>query len=212
MTPAIRVTPDLRYERALWRVGHRMVAGVDEVGRGPLAGPVVVAAVVLPPFYAAPWLQTVRDSKRLTAGQRERLACQIKLSAVAVGVGSCDAREIDRIGIAPATRAAGRDAIARLPTPPDFLLLDAFPLRAVETDQTALIHGDSLSASIACASIVAKVTRDALMADLDRRFPGYGFLRNRGYGTAEHLAALRRLGPTPEHRRSFAPLRTWCTP
>lgn len=200
-------TPTLSLELALWRAGYRAVVGIDEVGRGPLAGPVVVGAVVLPPFLDAAWLPLVRDSKQLTAARREALACLIRRDALAVAVGARSACEIDALGLAPATRAAALDALSALELTPDFLLLDAFPLREVETDQTALIKGDVRCVSIACASIVAKVARDRMLADYDRCFPGYGFAAHKGYGTAAHLEALDRLGICPLHRRSFAPIR-----
>jgi ribonuclease HII len=194
-------------ELALWRAGYGMVAGVDEVGRGPLAGPVVVAAVILPPFFDAPWLPDVRDSKALTAAQRERLAGLIRRDALAAGVGLRPAACIDRVGLAHATRLAAADAIDLLGVRPDFLLLDAFLHRPLEVDQTALIDGDALCASIACASIVAKVARDRILERLERRYPGYGFAAHKGYGTPRHLAALDALGPCAIHRRSFAPVR-----
>ena len=202
-----RPRPDRVNELALWRAGYRRVGGVDEVGRGPLAGPVVVAAVILPPFFEASWLADVRDSKEMTPARRERLACRIRAEALAVGVGLRSSQQIDRLGLAAATRAAAADAIGLLALPPDFLLLDAFLHRPAEQDQMALIDGDALCCSIACASIVAKVARDRILAGLDRRFPGYGLAAHKGYGTASHLAALAALGPSPIHRRSFAPVR-----
>jgi len=199
--------PTREAELALWRAGYRAVAGIDEVGRGPLAGPVVVAAVVLPPFFTAGWLAYVRDSKVLTARQRERLAALIQQAALAVGIGWRSARQIDARGLAPATRAATLDALAFLKVRPDFLLLDAFLLREAEIDQAGLIDGDARCTVIACASIVAKVARDRLMTAMDRRFPGYSFAAHKGYGTPAHLAALDALGPCALHRRSFAPVR-----
>ena len=199
--------PHCLNEMALWRAGYRFVAGIDEVGRGPLAGPVVVAAVILPPFFRSDWLPLVRDSKEMTALRRERLACRIRAEALAVGVGVRPARQIDQVGLAPATRAAVADALALLRVAPDFLLLDAFLQRPSEVDQMAIVDGDALCCSIACASIVAKVARDRILAGLERRFPGYGLSAHKGYGTAAHLAALDTLGPSPIHRRSFAPVR-----
>jgi len=209
--PMSACIPTCDTELALWRAGYRAVAGIDEVGRGPLAGPVVVAAVILPPFFTAGWLSGVRDSKLLLPAQRERLACLIRSAALAVGVGLRSARAIDEQGLAPATRAAMRDALALLAAPPDFLLLDAFLLRERECDQIALIHGDARCLSIACASIVAKVARDRMLAGLDRRFPGYGLAAHKGYGTAAHHAALDALGPCPIHRRSFSPVQACLT-
>ena len=200
---------DCSQELALWRAGYARIAGVDEVGRGPLAGPVVVAAVVLPPFFQADWLPLVRDSKALTAPRRERLADTIRRDALAYGVGLRSARRIDEIGLTAATREATTDALSWLCLTPDFLLLDAFLHRPTELDQIALIDGDARCASIACASIVAKVARDRMMCAQDRRFPGYGFAEHKGYGTAAHRRALIALGPSPIHRRSFAPVRAF---
>lgn len=199
--------PTCAVEQALWRAGYRTVAGIDEVGRGPLAGPVVVGAVILPPFFQADWLSHVRDSKELTANRREQLAECIRRDALASAIGVRSARSIDEIGLAPATRAATLDALALLYPCPDYLLLDAFPLRESDLDQTALIDGDARSTLIACASIVAKVARDRMLTALDHRYPGYGFAAHKGYGTKAHLCALDTLGPSPVHRRSFAPVR-----
>jgi len=198
--------PDREIEHDWQALGFRRVAGVDEVGRGPLAGPVVAAAVILPRRDPA-WLRELRDSKLLAPAQRERLACLIRREAPAYGVGVASARRIDEIGIAAAAREAMRRAVVLLAPAPEALLLDAFHLDGVPQPQEAIIRGDSRCSAIAAASIIAKVARDRMLDGLDHRFPGYGFGRNRGYATAEHLAALARLGPTPIHRRSFAPLR-----
>lgn len=207
VAPARQVVPDRAIEQEWRALGFRLIAGIDEVGRGPLAGPVVAAAVILPPCDPD-WLDELRDSKQLAARQRERLAGLIRREALAYGVGAAGVQRIDAIGIAPAAREAMRRALARLAVTPEALLLDAFYLDGVPQPQEAIVRGDGRCSAIAAASIVAKVARDAMMDALDRRFPGYGFARNRGYGTAEHLAALERLGPSPVHRRSFAPLRT----
>lgn len=199
--------PDLCHELALWRAGIRRVAGIDEVGRGPLAGPVVVAAVILPPFCDAPWLSRVRDSKLLPPTRREELACCIRRDALAVGVGAASATDIDHLGLTAATRAAAAAALAGLHVSPEFLLLDAMLLPDQAINQAGIIDGDARAVSIACAAIIAKVERDRLMERLDAVFPGYGFARHKGYGTAEHLRALDRLGPCPLHRHSFAPVR-----
>ncbi len=189
--------------RQLFREGVRLVAGVDEVGVGPLAGPVVAAAVVLPETVDLPGLD---DSKRLTPEARERLATFIHQQAVAVAVAQVSREEIDRMNILRATLEAMRRAVLALDVAPDHVLVDARRIPGIEMPQTPVIGGDREDGSIAAASIVAKVYRDAIMRRLHRRYPGYGFERHKGYGTREHLAALRSLGPTPAHRRSFSPV------
>lgn len=189
-----------RYERAAWRSGFLRVAGVDEAGRGPLAGPVVAAAVVLAPDRPIPGLQ---DSKLLTAARREFLFDRILEEAAAVGIGMVDPETIDRVNILEATRLAMLAALDKLVPRPDLVLVDALRLSALPCPQTSLVRGDRRSASIAAASIVAKVTRDRLMLEAEARFPEYGFGRHKGYPTPEHLAALRRHGPCPIHRRTF---------
>jgi len=211
MAHAALVLPDLQLERALLKeCGAGGVAGVDEAGRGALAGPVFAAAVVLPlgdPDLPEA-LRDVRDSKLLSAATRERLFPIICDRAVAFGVGQADAATIDRVNILAATRLAMAAAIHALTPAAATLLIDG-PIRlaAVALPQRGVIGGDRLSLSIAAASILAKVSRDRHMVALDARYPGYGFARHKGYGTAEHLAALAALGPCPEHRLSFAPLR-----
>ena len=199
--------PDWSAERLLWKQGYLRVAGVDEVGRGPLAGPVMAAAVVFPPSFRTRLLPGLRDSKQLTAKARERLAPQVRRFAAGVGIGSASPSEIDALGIVGATVAAMSRAIRELPQSADHLLVDALRLECDGLPCRPIIHGDALCCSIAAASIVAKVARDSLMVELDALHPGYGFARHKGYPTAEHLAALERLGPTPLHRRSFAPVR-----
>jgi ribonuclease HII len=201
--------PGLSLERRLWRQGFRWVAGLDEVGRGAWAGPVVAAAVILPPdrrsLRAA--LKGVTDSKLLTARQRERLFHTIHAAAVTVGVGGAGAGEVDQDGLLPATRAAMQRAIGMLNPQPAALLVDAMDLRAwVPLPQQWPIRGELLSLSIAAASIVAKVYRDRWMEGLDLRCPGYGFAQNKGYGTAQHMAGLARLGVCEAHRLSYAPV------
>ena len=202
-----RHVPSFTEEEQFQAQGYRYVAGVDEVGRGALAGPVFAAAVILPRGFRAPWLKLVRDSKLLTPQRRAELFPHIQWGAVAVGVGSADCATIDEIGIAPATRLAMKRAVEALDPPADALLIDYFTLREVGLPQKGVVDGDTLCYSIACASIMAKVTRDRLMADLDHEYPGYLFARHKGYGTEEHVECLRRLGPSPVHRRNFAPVR-----
>lgn len=196
----------LRHERLLWRAGAAFVAGVDEVGVGPLAGPVVAGAVVFDPLRP-PYIPGLNDSKQVPRARHAALAAQVWAQAEAVGIGEATAREIDALGLYVATRLAAVRAVAALGRQPDHLLLDAHPLPAVRCPQTPLVHGDALSQSIAAASLVAKVHRDAWMHHLDGLHPGYGFAAHVGYGTAAHLAALARLGPSPAHRLSFGPVR-----
>ena len=182
-----------------------LIAGVDEVGRGPLAGPVVACAVIMPPDARA--IAGIDDSKRLAPAERERLARIIRKRALAVAVGAASAREIDRLNIYHATVLAMRRALARLERAigarPDHVLVDGKPIRTLGVEHTAVVGGDGRVHAIACASIVAKVTRDRQMATLGRRRPGYARDRNAGYATPAHLAGLAQLGPTPHHRRSF---------
>ncbi len=200
MTPSI---PTLRLERALWRAGARRVAGVDEVGVAPASGPVVAAAVILRPNCRQ--IAGVRDSKTLSAAQREALAPRIRSRALAVGVGAASVDEIDRLNIYHATHLAMRRALVRLGGH-DHVLVDGLRIAGFEADvgpYEAIVDGDALVYSIACASVVAKVVRDRLMCRLALRYPGYGWERNAGYATAEHRAAMAELGITPFHRRSF---------
>jgi len=197
--------PNLAFEQALWRQGVLRVAGLDEAGRGALAGPVYAATVILPRGSdgLAEALAGVRDSKQLTPQQREQFAPIIQRRALAWSVGWAEAAEIDQLGIAPASRLAFCRALEGLRMPAEHLLLDYFRLPEVELAQTALVKGDQRSLSIACASILAKTVRDAFMRAEEVQFPGYGFAQNKGYGTAKHRAALDALGPCPLHRRSF---------
>lgn len=194
----------MRNERELHLAGYARVAGIDEVGRGCLAGPVVAAAVILPERHR---IKGIRDSKMLPRARREALYAQIVDRAEAIGVGCVEVEVIDRINIYQATKLAMRQALDRLPDRPDHLLIDALSLREVELPQRPIIHGDAISASIAAASIVAKVTRDRICDELDLRYPAYGFARNKGYGTRRHFDALVSDGPCEWHRRSFAPIR-----
>ena len=191
-------------ERDLRATVGPMIAGVDEVGRGPLAGPVVACAVIMPPDRRA--IAGVDDSKCLTARQRLRLAGLIRQRALAVGLGAASAREIDRINIYHATTLAIRRALGRLAAAPDHIILDGRMIRTLGVPHTAIVHGDARCYSIACASIIAKVTRDRVMKALAKRYPPYGWERNVGYTTAKHLAGLAAAGATPHHRRSFIPV------
>ena len=188
--------------------GCYRTAGVDEAGRGPLAGPVVAAAVILPLDLQAPWLGLVRDSKLLTAPAREFLYQHITEAALSFGVGVCDSRIIDGHGIVAATRLAMKSAVDQLQPPAESLLIDYMTVPEVKLPQKPITHGDGLCLSIACASIVAKVTRDHMMVEFDEVYPGYGFRKHKGYGTPEHFRCLRRLGPCPIHRRSFEPVKS----
>ena len=199
-----RMTGLLAVEQKLWQQGFLLIAGIDEAGRGPLAGPVLAGACILPAQFDLPGLN---DSKKLTPERRELLYELILTQALAFAVGSADVNEIDELNILGATKLAMQRAVAGLKVRPHHLLIDAVQLPAVDIPQTSLIGGDSLSASIAAASILAKVTRDRLMCSYALEYPGYGFEQHKGYPTPEHLAALRRLGPCPLHRRSFAPVR-----
>jgi ribonuclease HII len=194
----------MRHERELRLAGFRNIAGIDEVGRGSLAGPVVAAAVILP---ERPRIKGIRDSKVLTRRKREQLYEQILDRAIAVGVGLMEVDVIDSINILQATKAAMTEAVARLRTAPDHLVIDALSLPYVALPQRAIIDGDAISASIAAASIVAKVTRDRICAEFDSRYPAYGFAVNKGYGTRRHYEALMSEGPCEWHRRSFSPIK-----
>jgi ribonuclease HII len=201
--------PDLQEEMALYTEGYRHIAGLDEAGRGSWAGPVVAGAVILPinrPDLSQE-LEGVRDSKQLTPRQREYLYGIIQSTALAVGVGIVPPDMIDELGIVPATRQAMGLAIVQLDLPPDFLLIDYLNLPGLPISQKSITHGDALSVSIAAASIVAKVTRDRLMVEMDATYPEYGFARHKGYGTRQHRESLFRLGPSPIHRLSYAPMR-----
>ena len=201
--------PTLDRELSLWAAGARTVAGLDEVGRGALAGPVVAAAVVLSPDRRPQWLGDLRDSKMLTARGRERLAAAIREEAVAFSVGYAGVAVIDAVNILQATWLAMERAIAALPVRPNHLLIDGRPVRRRNwPPATAIVRGDATVCSIAAASIVAKVARDRLMAALDRRYPGYGLAAHKGYAARTHLEAIRDLGVSDVHRRSFAPVRS----
>ncbi len=203
-----KYSPTLEEEMTLYAQGHSYIAGLDEAGRGCLAGPVVAAAVILPLEDDTPTRLTgVNDSKQLTMLTRERLYDVIYRYALAVGVGFGSVELIDERNILQATKQAMRNALTQLSISPQALLLDALLLKDIALPQRSLIKGDSRSLSIAAASIIAKVTRDRFMLQLHEQYPAYGFARHKGYGTAMHLAALQEHGVTPHHRRSFAPVR-----
>ena len=199
--------PTFQEEDALRQLGYRRVAGIDEAGRGPLAGPVVAAAVILPGNFEADWKPLINDSKQLSPSLREDLFLYITDIAVGIGIGMCDVQIIDSRGIVKATRLAMKRAVEQLTPVPDTLLIDYMSVPEIRIPQKGITHGDCLSFSIACASIIAKVTRDHLMIELDKTFPEYKFAEHKGYGTPEHLECLRRFGPSPIHRCSFQPVR-----
>ena len=199
--------PDLAFEKALWSGDLQWIAGVDEAGRGALAGPVFAAAVILPPHLSTTEaFNGVRDSKAMTPAQRQDWAARLRTMVYGWGIGLASAQEIDTLGIIPATCLAAWRAIEALPVPPQHLLLDYLELPDCPFPQTPVVKGDARSLSLAAASVLAKSARDAHMVELDRCYPGYGFAVHKGYGTAAHLAALTRLGPSPIHRRSFRPV------
>ena len=196
----VRPRPDLSFENEAFRQGYRYVAGIDEAGRGCLAGPVVAAAVILP---AGLIIEGVDDSKKLTPAKRETLYSIISQRAVTIGIGIVNNEEIDEINIYRATIKAMEMAVSDMDVPPDYLLIDAIPLRNTPIPQRPIIKGDTLSSSIASASIVAKVTRDMLMTEQHHIFPLYNFMSHKGYGTKDHIERLKRYGPCSIHRRSF---------
>jgi len=201
-----RLRCTLKYEKLSWQSGARLIAGVDEVGRGSLFGPVVAAAVILDPGYR---IRGLRDSKLLLAERREELAERIRQHAIVWAIAAVDAARIDQINIYQASRVAMREAAMRLEPAADYLLIDAMRVDC-DLPQRAIVHGDALSASIAAASILAKVERDRMVREWDPVFPAYGLASNKGYSTPHHLAALRQHGPSPLHRQSFAPV--WNNP
>lgn len=195
--------PTLRYERKLWGTGAVAIAGVDEAGVGPMAGPVVAAAVIFAPEIYVPG---VNDSKQLQPAEREKLFVKIQKRALAVGVGSATPAEVDELNIYWATVLAHERALLALDRTPDHVLVDGRNIPELKVPQTKIVGGDRKSFSIAAASIIAKVTRDREMVAYDALYPNFGFAQHKGYCTADHFAALARLGPTPIHRRSFAPV------
>ena len=196
----------LAYEKECYARGMELIAGVDEVGRGPLAGPVVAAAVILPKACKIPGLN---DSKKIPKSKHKEIYEAVLQNAIAIGIGVKDNQVIDQVNIYEATKLAMMEAIGQLDPQPQHLLIDAMKLD-LPISQTSIIKGDANSLSIAAASIVAKVTRDQMMEEFDREYPGYDFAQNAGYGTAKHLAGLDKLGVTPIHRRSFEPVKSIC--
>ncbi len=202
-----RQKPTFIEEEKLIAQGCRLIAGVDEVGRGPLAGPVMAAAVILPCDLKGDWLTEVRDSKQLSSAKRDLLFPKIQEAAVSVGVGAAGHDIVDAWGILEATHIAMKMAVRQLSVAPDYLLIDHVRLTEMPMPQKNITYGDSLCVSIACASIIAKVARDYLMVEYDKEYPGYEFARHKGYCTRVHLALLHHWGPCPIHRRSFRPVK-----
>ena len=202
----LRLEKMLAYEKELYTQGIQLIAGVDEVGRGPLAGPVVAAAVILPEDCK---ISGLNDSKKIPKSKHKEIYEAVLQNAVAIGIGIKDNQVIDQVNIYEATKLAMMEAIGQLEPQPQHLLIDAMKLD-LPIPQTSIIKGDANSLSIAAASIVAKVTRDQMMEEFDREYPGYDFAQNAGYGTTKHLAGLDQLGVTPIHRRSFEPVKSMC--
>jgi ribonuclease HII len=202
----LRLEKMLAYEKELYTQGIQLIAGVDEVGRGPLAGPVVAAAVILPKACKIPGLN---DSKKIPKSKHKEIYEAVLQNAIAIGIGVKDNQVIDQVNIYEATKLAMMEAIGQLEPKPQHLLIDAMRLD-LPIAQTSIIKGDANSLSIAAASIVAKVTRDQMMEEFDKEYPGYDFAQNAGYGTANHLAGLDKLGVTPIHRHSFEPVKSMC--
>jgi ribonuclease HII len=194
-------------ENALLSAGYRRIAGVDEAGRGALAGPVVAATVILPEVARFRWLPLIRDSKLLKEKVREDLYKKMHRSGVLIGIAVVEADVIDEINILNATKKAMKLAIERLPEPPDFVITDAVPLPRFHIPQKNIIKGDRLCTVISCASVIAKVVRDRIMIDLDEKYPQYGFANHKGYGTSEHLECLQRYGACRVHRATFGPVK-----
>jgi len=195
----------LSYENKYWAQGYTTIAGCDEAGRGPLAGPLVVAAVILPqPIF----IEGLNDSKKVSAKKRDSLYTEICQKAVSITVNIVGPKEIDSLNIYEATKVAMKKCLENLTPRPEVILLDAMPVKLEGAQSLSLIHGDSLSASIAAASIIAKVTRDRIMLELDKKFPQYGFAGHKGYGSESHMQAIKKYGPCQWHRRSYEPIKT----
>ncbi len=202
----LRLEQMLQHEKELYKADYQTIAGIDEVGRGPLAGPVVAAAVILPPGCK---IKGLNDSKKIPKKKHQDIYQAVMNKAMAVGVGLIDNEIIDQVNIYEATKLAMKEALSKLCLKPDYLLIDAMKLD-IDIPQESIIKGDANSLSIAAASIVAKVTRDKLMADYDKEYPGYDFAQNAGYGTKSHLQGLERNGVTPIHRKTFEPIKSMC--
>ena len=194
----------LKYEKDLYKNGVNLIAGVDEVGRGPLVGPVVAAAVILPINYH---LDGLNDSKKLTEKKRERFYDILMQEAIAIGIGEASAKEIDEINIYQASKLAMMRALKNLKIKPEHVLVDAMPLKEIDIPSTSIIHGDALSLSIAAASVIAKVTRDRMMIELDKKSPEYGFAQHKGYPTKKHLEVLQKYGVLDNYRFTYGPVR-----
>ena len=194
----------LKYEKDLYKNGVNFIAGVDEVGRGPLVGPVVAAAVILPINYH---LDGLNDSKKLTEKKRERFYDILMQEAIAIGIGEASAKEIDEINIYQASKLAMMRALKNLKIKPEHVLVDAMPLKEIDIPSTSIIHGDALSLSIAAASVIAKVTRDRMMIELDKKYPEYGFAQHKGYPTKKHLEVLQKYGVLNNYRFTYGPVR-----
>jgi ribonuclease HII len=208
----VNIRPSLAEENDLLARGYRLVAGIDEAGRGALAGPVVAAAVIMPHPLDTSWSREIRDSKQLSPARREYLFHHIIKVAISVGTGMVPPGIIDSQNIITATLLAMKQAVNQLSQPPEYLLIDHLHLPDTSLPQKGITNGDQLCFSIACASIIAKVARDRFMVQLDRVYPGYGLARHKGYGTREHLFYLRQRGPCPIHRRSFRPVKEAAEP
>lgn len=197
-----------KYEENLYDLGYHNICGIDEAGRGPLAGPICVAACILPPFLR---IEGINDSKQLSAKKREELYKIIIDKSIAYNIVFVSVEDVDTLNIYQATKKGMLEAVNGLKVKPDFVLIDAMPLHELEMSHNSIIHGDALSASVAAASILAKVTRDHFMEKMDIKYPNYGFSRHKGYGTKAHMEALRKYGPCPIHRKTFYPVSTYFT-
>ena len=198
--------PTFLEEQKLWNSGYKFIAGLDEVGRGTIAGPVVTGIVVLPESLSGEWVSHINDSKRMTPKRRQYVLCHLQDSAIALQTGISSVEEVDQLGIVEAVQLAMKRSVFSIPITPQFLLMDAFELNGIDIPQKAIVKGDSLSMSIAAASILAKETRDSLMVGLHEKFPQYGFDSHKGYGTKKHIEALKLYGPCPLHRKTFRPV------